>query len=94
MPPAARMFDKTSHPGMIVQGSPDVLIQNLPVARVGDKHVCMLPPTAGPHPPSTIAKGSATVLINNLPAARQMDSAGCGAQILPGPALVTVIIGD
>jgi uncharacterized Zn-binding protein involved in type VI secretion len=93
MPPAARMFDQTSHPGIVVQGSTNVFIHSMPAARMGDKHVCMFPPLAGPHPPSPIAKGSATVLINNLPAARQMDCAGCGAQILPGPVLVTVMIG-
>lgn len=91
MPAAARMFDPTSHPGLVMQGSPSVLIENLPAARITDKHVCLLPPTAGPHPPSPIAKGSATVLINNLPAARQGDMAGCGAQIVKGA--LTVLIG-
>jgi len=92
MPFAARQFDPTGHPGLVVQGSPDVLIENLPAARAGDKHVCLLPPVAGPHPPSPVAKGSATVLVNGRPAARQFDSAGCGAPILKGAA--TVVIGD
>ena len=91
MAAAARMFDPTSHPGLVMQGSPNVLIENLPAARATDKHVCLLPPLAGPHPPSPIAKGSATVLINNLPAARQGDTAGCGAPILKGA--LTVLIG-
>lgn len=91
MPAAARLFDPTSHPGLVVQGSLTVLIENLPAARARDKHVCLLPPLAGPHPPSPIAKGSATVLINNRPAARQGDMAGCGAQILKGA--LTVLIG-
>jgi len=92
MPFAARQFDLTGHPGLVVQGSPDVMIENQFAARVGDKHVCLLPPLAGPHPPTPIAKGSATVLINNRPAARQLDTAGCGAPIMKGAA--TVIIGD
>lgn len=92
MPAAARMLDPTSHPGLLMQGSPTVLIEGLPAARMGDKHVCLLPPLAGPHPPSPIAKGSASVLINNLAAARQGDAAGCGAQILKGA--ITVLIGD
>jgi len=92
MPAAARQFDPTDHPGLLVQGSPDVRIENLAAARVGDKHVCLLPPTAGPHPPSTIAKGSPTVLINGRPAARQLDTVGCGAQILRGA--LRVVIGD
>jgi uncharacterized Zn-binding protein involved in type VI secretion len=86
------MFDPTGHPGLLMQGSPNVLIENRPAARVGDKHVCMLPPLAGPHPPSPVAKGSATVLINGKPAARQSDTAGCGAPILKGA--ITVMIGD
>ena len=92
MPAAARQFDPTSHPGLLVQGSPDVRIESLAAARVGDKHVCLLPPLAGPHPPSTIAKGSLTVLINGRKAARQLDTVGCGAQILKGA--LTVLIGD
>lgn len=90
MPAAARMFDPTGHPGLVMQGSPNVLIENLPAARATDKHVCLLPPLAGPHPPSPIAKGSATVLINNLPAARQGDTAGCGAPILKGALKVLI----
>jgi uncharacterized Zn-binding protein involved in type VI secretion len=92
MPAAARLLDPTSHPGLVAQGSPDVLIEGKPAARVTDKHVCLLPPTAGPHPPSPIAKGSGTVFINGLAAARQSDTAGCGAQIVMGA--LTVLIGD
>lgn len=92
MPNAARSLDPTGHPGLLVQGSPDVLIENRNAARVGDKHVCLLPPPAGPHPASPIAKGSASVLINGRAAARQFDTAGCGAPILQGAP--TVVIGD
>ena len=92
MPAAARLRDPTSHPGLVAQGSPDVWIEGQPAARVTDKHVCLLPPTAGPHPPSTIVKGSTTVFINGRAAARQSDTAGCGAQILIGA--LTVFIGD
>jgi uncharacterized Zn-binding protein involved in type VI secretion len=92
MPAAARFLDPSSHPGLVMQGSPDVLIEGLPAARATDKHVCLLPPLAGPHPPSPIAMGSKSVLINNMPAARQGDSAGCGAQIVKGA--LSVLIGD
>lgn len=85
MPPAARLLEPTSHPGVISGPcSVDVLINNRPAARMGDLHACTMPPVAGPHPPSPIAKGSATVLINNRPAARQLDTAGCGALIATG----------
>jgi uncharacterized Zn-binding protein involved in type VI secretion len=92
MPAAARMRDPTSHPGLVAQGSPNVWIEGMPAARATDKHVCLLPPLAGPHPPSTITKGSTTVFINGLSAARKDDFAGCGAQILFGA--LTVFIGD
>ena len=85
MPAAARVLDPTSHPGVITgPGSPDVFIDFLPAARVGDYHACTMPPTAGPHPPSTIAKGSTTVFINGRAAARQSDTVGCGAMITAG----------
>jgi uncharacterized Zn-binding protein involved in type VI secretion len=92
MPAAARLRDPTSHPGLVAQGSPNVLIEGMPAARAGDKHTCLLPPTAGPHPPSPMAKGSGTVHINDKPAVRQLDTAGCGAQVLAGAP--TVLIGD
>lgn len=91
MPAAARVLDPTSHPGLLSQGSPNVLIAGMPAVRVGDLHVCLMPPLAGPHPPSPMAKGSATVLINGLPAVRQSDVSGCGAQVLAGAP--TVLIG-
>ena len=90
MPAAARKADPTTHPGVVAEGSPDVLIENFAAARTGDKHVCLMPPTAGPHPPSPMGAGSATVFINNRPAARQGDFAGCGAQIWLGAKQVLI----
>lgn len=92
MPPAARIFDPTGHPGMITgPGEPTVLIGGQPAARVGDNHACSFPPTAGPHPPNTIVNGSATVKIGGAPAARMGDLTGCGAPIIGGAP--TVLIG-
>jgi len=85
MPIAARVGDATGHPGMIAgPGIPTVLIGGMPAARVGDMHVCSMPPVAGPHPPSPIALGSFTVLIGGAPAARVGDVAGCSAPIITG----------
>jgi uncharacterized Zn-binding protein involved in type VI secretion len=92
MPPAARVSDLTAHPGVIAgPGAGNVLITGMVAACVGDLHVCMLPPAAGPHPPSPFPKGSATVLIGMRPALRIGDLSGCGAPILTGAP--TVIIG-
>ncbi|MDB4881910.1 MAG: putative rane protein [Gemmatimonadetes bacterium] len=92
MPPAARLTDVTSHPGLVASpGTPTVLIVGLPAASVGDIHVCLMPPLAGPHPPAPFPMGSATVLIGGRPALRMGDVSSCGATILGGAP--TVLIG-
>jgi uncharacterized Zn-binding protein involved in type VI secretion len=92
MPPAARVLDPTSHPGVIAgPGALNVLIGGQPAARVGDTHVCAMPPVAGPHPPTPIVAGSATVFIAGQPAARLGDPNGCGATIVAG--CLNVLIG-
>ena len=68
-----------------------VLLGGMPAAVVGDLHSCMMPPTAGPHPPSPFPSGSTTVLIGGRPALRVGDVSGCGAPIVSGAP--TVIIG-
>jgi len=95
MPAAARQGDMHVCPmvspsgvphvgGPIIQGSPNVLIGNLPAARLGDQATCI-------GPPDVIVKGSGTVFINNMPAARQGDSMAHGGTISAG--FPTVIIG-
>jgi len=85
MPAAARVSDKTNHPGMIVApGVNSVIIDGLSAAVLGTRHICGLPPLAGPHSPTTIVKGSKTVLIGGMPAARLGDSVGCSAIIISG----------
>lgn len=91
MQAAATQFSLTAHPGVITKGCETVLINQLPAARAGDPHTCLLPPLAGPHPPNTIAQGSESVLIEGLPAARVKDLTGCGAAILTGS--IDVVIG-
>jgi uncharacterized Zn-binding protein involved in type VI secretion len=90
MPFAATRFSLTSHPGLVSTGHRNVLINTLPAARLGDRHVCLLPPLAGPHPTNTIVKGSATVRIGGAPAARVGDLTGCGAAIATGSPNVTI----
>ncbi len=95
MPGAARISDMhvcpqvnpgpVPHVGMMIsQGSPDVMINNLPAARVGDMAICV-------GPPDSIAMGSGTVMINGAPAARMGDSTSHGGTITAGSP--TVIIG-
>jgi uncharacterized Zn-binding protein involved in type VI secretion len=70
--------------GPIVMGSPNVLIGNLPAARVGDMAVCV-------GPPDKVSSGSSGVLINGKPAARLGDSTAHGGKIVVG--YPTVLIG-
>ncbi len=71
--------------GPITQGSPDVFINDKPVARIGDICTC----NGGP---DTIVTGNSTVLINGLPIACVGDQTSHGAVIISGSS--NVIIGS
>ncbi len=85
--PAARIGDNHLCPmidgvkphvgGPIAKGQPNVLIGNMPAARVTDLVTCV-------GPPDTIVKGSATVLIGGMPAARMLDLTAHGGSIIMG----------
>jgi len=90
MPPQGRLGDKSQAPidahgcpacphsviGPAVQGSPNVLVNNLPALRLGDMGIHA--PCCGPNTWTAI-KGSSTVLIDNRPAHRMGDTdAHCG----------------
>ena len=89
MPPASKLGDMVIHPvhtpAAIVNGSTNVLINNIPAATVGSSvsvHCALYHPY--PCHPSAISKGSSTVLVNGKPLARLGDSAGCGGVIING----------
>jgi uncharacterized Zn-binding protein involved in type VI secretion len=69
---------------IIAPGSPNVLINGLPAARVTDTAICT-------GPTDVIVQGSPTVLINGLQAARIGDMTVHGGVIVTGEP--TVIIG-
>ncbi|SMS01775.1 PAAR motif protein [Vibrio mangrovi] len=95
MAQAVRIGDTgTAHDGFpptpVTSGSPDVFMDGIPAARVGDP----LAPHAKPnHPPHgrEISSGSSTVMINHKPAALTGGSVNCGG-ITMGSG--TVNIGD
>lgn len=64
-------------PTPVIAGSPDVLVDGKPVARLGDP---LLPHTKPKHSthPRVIAAGSATVMINGKPAAVTGSAVSCG----------------
>lgn len=93
MPPASKLGDMVMHPAhtpaTIMNGSPNVLINNIPAATVGSMvsvHCLMSYPF--PCHPSTIASGSGTVLVNGKPLTRLGDKSGCGGIVIRGSANV------
>ncbi len=103
--PPAPVPTPVPHPPLpltIIKGQPNVLIGNMPAARVTDMSTpCMLPGCI-PNGPGMIAMGSFTTIIGMMPAARINDMTahpGCVAvipmpvgKILP-PGCPTVMIG-
>ncbi len=87
--PAARQSDPTSCPlpghgtNPIATGSPDVLFDNLPAARMTDTSACGSP---------IVGAVASTVFINGLPAATLGSTGGHGSVVVGGSG--TVIIGD
>lgn len=93
--PAALVPTPSPHPAMplaIVKGQPNVMIGNMPAARITDmSQPCML---AGciPAGPGMISKGSATVFIGGLPAARVGDMTLHSSCVAPIPSPVGKIL--
>ena len=84
----------TDHAGFpptpVVAGSPNVLIDGKPVARVGDPLAPHSKPKHPPHP-RAIATGSSTVMINGIPAAVTGGAITCGGVTIGSG---SVVIGD
>lgn len=78
--PAARVSDTNACPipghgsNPVATGSPDVLINNLPSARVGDQTACG----------DTIAVGISTILVNGMPIAHLGSATVHGGVIISG----------
>ncbi|MCL1486059.1 MAG: type VI secretion system PAAR protein [Marinobacter sp.] len=77
-------------PTPVIAGSPDVLIDGKPVARLGDPLAPHSKPKHSPHP-RTIAGGSSTVVINGSPAAVTGSAISCGGVAIGSG---SVVIGD
>ncbi|MEQ8185830.1 type VI secretion system PAAR protein [Marinobacter salarius] len=81
----------TDHQGFpptpVIAGSPNVLIDGKPVARVGDPLAPHSKPKHPPHP-RAIASGSATVLINGIPAAVTGGAITCGGVTIGSSSVV------
>lgn len=74
----ARVGDSISHGGSIVEGSPTVNANGIPIARIGDAVIC------NRHGAQAIKTGSGTVFANKIGVARIGDTCTCGAVIVDG----------
>ena len=76
--PIARLGDTTDHGGKIITGNPLALVGGIPIACVGDLHVCAIKE----HGTTPIVSGSMKVLLYGRQVARLGDKTGCGATII------------
>lgn len=76
--PQAKLGDISSHGGLIITGSSKIKIKGIPVARMGDLHLC---PLDG-HGVTPIITGDSTATIEGAPAAGLGDVTACGAVII------------
>lgn len=75
--------DRTSHGGVVVQGSPTSTVDGKAIARVGDQVTC---PQKGHGGTTVIALGDPTCIVDGQPAARHGDKTACGATLLSSQA--------
>lgn len=80
MRPQARLGDISSHGGVIITGASLTFDNGMPVARMGDLHVCPIPG----HGVTPIVTGSPNTITEGLPNARIGDITACGAIIVTG----------
>jgi len=62
--------------GPLIQGSPNVFVENDPAVRIGDAVAGH--GDDGPHAAPVMATGSSTVFVNGIPLCREGDIATCG----------------
>lgn len=77
--------DKTSHGGTVIEASAATSLNNVRVARVGDKVSC---PQRN-HGTCPIVTGDPTLMIDGKPAARAGDKTACGATLISSQALTS-----
>lgn len=84
--PFIRVGDKTSHGGVVVQGTGESDVDGVAIARVGDKVTC---PQKGHGGTTVIATGDPTCIVDGRPAARHGDKTACGAVLISSQATST-----
>jgi len=86
-----RVGDSTNHGGTVVgPGVATVLVGGMPVATMGDMHICSLPPNSHQPTASPFIASNVSVLIAGKPVLTTLDSCACGAMAVIGSATVSV----
>ncbi len=80
MRPQARLGDISSHGGVIITGASLTFDNGMPVARLGDLHICPIPG----HGVTPIVTGSFDTITEGQHNARVGDITACGAVIVTG----------
>jgi len=73
-----RLGDSTSHGGRVVSATESMLVDGVPVARLGDACTC---PIKG-HGNCTIVEGDPGFLVGGVPVALEGCKTSCGATLL------------
>lgn len=83
--------DKSTHGGVIITGDPIATVNGIPVARIGDLHVCpQFWPKRSWHGITRISATGCPAsrgLSKGKPQALSKDMVGCGAMVLPSQGL-------
>jgi uncharacterized Zn-binding protein involved in type VI secretion len=73
--PLVRIGDSTSHGGTVMTGSPNMIVDGKPVARLGDKVSCPI------HGDTVVNSGSPTYITDGKPTARDGDTTARDAKL-------------
>ena len=75
MPGVVRDDGEDMAGGVLIEGSPNVYVENKPIVRIGDM---VAPHGKGTHGSATMLDGSSDVYVNGMGVCREGDAANCG----------------
>ena len=88
--PVIVIGDKTSHGGVVIEGSAVSDTHGKMIARVGDRVTC---PQKG-HGINVIVSGDASFIVDGRPVARHNDKTACGAVLISSQSVTTTLSGS
>ncbi len=88
--PVIVVGDRTSHGGVVIEGSAVSDTHGKMIARVGDRVTC---PQKG-HGVNVIVSGDPTFIVDGRPIARHGDKTACGAMLIASQSVTTTLSGS